>query len=1236
MPNIGVYSQGEGLPQGATLCLHQFNGVDAEDPNLKDETDLQTITTLGTGVELDTGEKRFGSASITGSVDEQFLIFDGMGFNPGQNNKFTIDFWFRVDSTGVLSSHSFFSTSSAGGSLTVDIKEATASNFKVFFQNFGPTLFDNALGTTLFNTDQFYHCRVLSKGSTIELYMDGTLELTMDSEISASVFFKEWPTSFKLHTGVLSCHLDCFRWFQGGALNTEDFIPPSTELAIYNTPRHFPVFSRDSEGFDLNRKSSSDNILIKSDVSNSLLNEIAPTNLSETVWDNSLAGMTYDEIFADSVALSSPDIDIDFYGVTLESRNLICVKIFDTAQTRPIIGFSQGIHGDEIAFSHGIFKVIDHIMNNPDSDPVITHLQENFAIYFALTINADGMANQTRNNSNGVNINRNWPSHFVDAKDSDKGSAALSEIETQSFVDYMNAGNKVERVVTWLDLHGWTSRSTWGYLLEQKYYDPRTENAQRSCFLYSNTLISKRDYSSFGIVNDTPILIEYRSHHKPYLYSWVKDNARTDAFCGIIEYPETENVRTASTMFLDIFKGAVMGASDLIAGKLVGDVVTPTLPAPLNSNSLFTNFNTPENRPDFFSRTGLTLTHMSEAETGNFIRCVRPEGFSWPTVITRAAGLSLSNNSFAVIAGRTDAGITGVTRTEFEGSGTIGEGGTISPAAQRGAAAEGGGFIYFAGGWNSVYYDTIYRVAVPADDTVIGAWSLLGFTLQEGLQRHTMHYWNNKLIVVGGRTSTGYTDEVYSIDESVGTIVSIGNLSEPKGYHTSVIVGDEVFVFGGWDGVVSWNTIEKINLNTGAVTGLDDFTFARSEMASVLLSDDDTVLLFFGRSGSSHKDNVYEYIISTDTLTEVTYTSLDDDDDDNDDPFIPTSASLIGHTAHVTSEDLVMIVGGEYEDTTKSASVWEYDHTDKTLNERETPAKKWGYIRSNQVFNGVEGDNFYITVSARNVLPISETTSPYIRIVALIGPLSALQRSVRLGYTSPVASTNNKFQTYSLNFQLRAGETEFRIYYRQYSGGTTIDIAHLQVMKTPQGHVALPLTGKNQDILKYLHKPMNALGEYQRKTYTLSPLYGAQVEEDKTLISMLMQEDFDINEIKVKFSSTVTLGKEATSVITLSVKLDDVVQDFTVFNNIPLNYSRISSVYRSDCFIFEVVTSLNKVELLFNFYGDIKRYEILNSSLSILGYESEDSSVIINARTTAAQTGRLLDIASLPSPILIS
>jgi hypothetical protein len=60
----------------------------------------------------------------------------------------------------------------------------------------------------------------------------------------------------------------------------------------------------------------------------------------------------------------------------------------------------------------------------------------------------------------------------------------------------------------------------------------------------------------------------------------------------------------------------------------------------------------------------------------------------------------------------------------------------------------------------------------------------------------------------------------------------------------------------------------------------------------------------------------------------------------------------------------------------------------------------------------------------------------------LIGPLDAIQRKIRLGYTVP---PQNKFRRFSVPFELQAGETEFRIYVRHYGGGTQVDLGSLQL-----------------------------------------------------------------------------------------------------------------------------------------------------------------------------------------------
>lgn len=117
--------------------------------------------------------------------------------------------------------------------------------------------------------------------------------------------------------------------------------------------------------------------------------------------------------------------------------------------TRPKIGITTGVHGNEKAPAMGLYHFMKSLVLNPEKNEIIDLIKSRVDFYIIPVTNPTGWDNHTRVNGNGVNLNRNFETYWELISDADKGSAPASEIETQSVQNWMT----VNMFDYYLDLH---------------------------------------------------------------------------------------------------------------------------------------------------------------------------------------------------------------------------------------------------------------------------------------------------------------------------------------------------------------------------------------------------------------------------------------------------------------------------------------------------------------------------------------------------------------------------------------------------------------------------------------------------------------------------------------------------------------------------------------------------------------------------------------------------------------
>lgn len=160
--------------------------------------------------------------------------------------------------------------------------------------------------------------------------------------------------------------------------------------------------------------------------------------------DSSFQYLTPDEIdvFLDEIKLNYPDItSIETVGYSQSGDHVIkALVISDNAGTdegEPAVRLTGGIHGDEKMSVELMIRLIEYLTSNYNSDPAVKNLVDNRYICIIPVLNPDGLAADSRYNSRGVDLNRNFNdfwNHWTSG--SRQGASAFSESETKALRDF--------------------------------------------------------------------------------------------------------------------------------------------------------------------------------------------------------------------------------------------------------------------------------------------------------------------------------------------------------------------------------------------------------------------------------------------------------------------------------------------------------------------------------------------------------------------------------------------------------------------------------------------------------------------------------------------------------------------------------------------------------------------------------------------------------------------------------
>lgn len=129
---------------------------------------------------------------------------------------------------------------------------------------------------------------------------------------------------------------------------------------------------------------------------------------------------TYATLTADLQQIAADHSDIVrliSIGQTVQGREMWMVKLTDNPdveENEPEFSYISSMHGDEVVGKEMLYHLIDYLTDNYGSDSRVTTLVDATEIWIMPSMNPDGTEAGTRWNSNGADLNRDFPDQFVD------------------------------------------------------------------------------------------------------------------------------------------------------------------------------------------------------------------------------------------------------------------------------------------------------------------------------------------------------------------------------------------------------------------------------------------------------------------------------------------------------------------------------------------------------------------------------------------------------------------------------------------------------------------------------------------------------------------------------------------------------------------------------------------------------------------------------------------------------
>lgn len=100
-------------------------------------------------------------------------------------------------------------------------------------------------------------------------------------------------------------------------------------------------------------------------------------------------------------------------GRSVNGNAIWALRLGPMKEERPVVALMAGIHGDEVVGAELLLRFASHLLDNDAA-----HLIHSVNVWLVPRINPDGYLAKTRENANGVDLNRNFPDEFDGAAQS--------------------------------------------------------------------------------------------------------------------------------------------------------------------------------------------------------------------------------------------------------------------------------------------------------------------------------------------------------------------------------------------------------------------------------------------------------------------------------------------------------------------------------------------------------------------------------------------------------------------------------------------------------------------------------------------------------------------------------------------------------------------------------------------------------------------------------------------------
>ncbi len=160
--------------------------------------------------------------------------------------------------------------------------------------------------------------------------------------------------------------------------------------------------------------------------------EYGPGSHSPEAWP------TFEQVVArmQAIAVAHPNlVRMVSIGQSVQGREIWMLKVSDNPdleEDEPEFKYTSTMHGDEVVGVEMTVRLAELLASQYATDPRLTELVDEMEIWLCPIHNPDGYVAGSRNNANGVNLNRDYPDRITNPVDSPAGR----EPETQAMMNF--------------------------------------------------------------------------------------------------------------------------------------------------------------------------------------------------------------------------------------------------------------------------------------------------------------------------------------------------------------------------------------------------------------------------------------------------------------------------------------------------------------------------------------------------------------------------------------------------------------------------------------------------------------------------------------------------------------------------------------------------------------------------------------------------------------------------------